>query len=143
MAAASRSLTEWLEPTQDVFSRARNLQTCRFSRLRRWRWSSISKQRKRWGSYIRFRCLRSPTRGSNRIRPLGALWQRYEFGRVARDEVEARGFPIGFGGFDAVFARGDEIPPDMARAVHCRAADDDKVSIFRGFDLDAVARLEH
>src|SRR5262249_9926348 len=28
----AQSHREWLEPTQDVFSRARNLQTCRFSR---------------------------------------------------------------------------------------------------------------
>src|SRR3984957_12970638 len=69
--------------------------------------------------------------------------QRNEFRGVARHDIEAAGFPVGLGGFDAFLARGDEIPPDVARAVHGGAADHDEVGIACRPDRYRIARLEH
>src|SRR5712691_1195598 len=62
--------------------------------------------------------------------------------RLAGYPREAAGFPIGLGLFDALLARGDEVPPDMARAVRRGAAEDNDARVAQRRDGDAVARLE-
>src|SRR5262249_45174003 len=51
--------------------------------------------------------------------------QRDELLFVAEDLVEAAELPIVLGFLDALPRRGDEVPPDVARAVHRRAAEED------------------
>src|SRR6202011_3135182 len=74
---------------------------------------------------------------------LSAVRQRNELLAVAGHDSEAAGFPIGLGGLDAVFARGYEIPPNMAGSIHRGTADQDEMSIFERLHFGAVARLEH
>src|SRR5580704_2460611 len=74
---------------------------------------------------------------------LSAVRQRNELRAVAGHDSEAAGFPIGLGGLDAVFARGYEIPPNMAGSIHRGTADQDEMSIFERLHFGAVARLEH
>ena len=62
---------------------------------------------------------------------------------VAGNEFKAAGFPIGLGCFDAVLARGDEIPPDVARPIHGGAADHDDMRVTRRRHVDAVTGFEH
>src|SRR5699024_8447117 len=71
--------------------------------------------------------------------------QRHEFFDLARYAVEAAGFPFRLGLFDAVAARGDEVPPDVARAVHGCAADE-HAACRQGAvvgDGDRVSRAQH
>src|SRR5262249_60996465 len=53
--------------------------------------------------------------------------QRDELGVVAGHGVEAGELPVGLGLIDALLARGDEIPPDVARTVHGGAAEQHQV----------------
>src|ERR1700759_174578 len=69
--------------------------------------------------------------------------KRNEFGCVAGNDIETTGLPVGLGGFDAVLARGDEIPPDVPWPIHRRSADDNEMGVAGSLDRDQVARLEH
>src|SRR6187551_2067286 len=53
------------------------------------------------------------------------------------------GFPICLSLFNALFAGRHEIPPDMARSIHRRAADDDEMGVVDRRDGWGIARLEH
>ena len=70
------------------------------------------------------------------------LRQRDELALVAGHGVEAAGLPVGLGLLDAVLARGDEIPPDVARAVHRGAADQHDAGVGRRRHGDGVAGTE-
>src|SRR5258708_58129 len=71
------------------------------------------------------------------------LRQWDELDLVARHLLEVSGGPFGLGLFDAVFARGDEIPPDVPRAIERLAAEQRDVRIGYRANGDVVARLEH
>ena len=58
---------------------------------------------------------------------------------VARHDVEAARLPVGLGLLDALLARGDEVPPDVARAVHGGAADEHDARVARRRHRDGVA----
>src|SRR5689334_20325442 len=62
--------------------------------------------------------------------------------RLAWDEAEAAGFPIGFRFLDALGAGGDEVPPDVARAFHGGSADEHEARAALGSHADAVAGVE-
>src|SRR5581483_9315745 len=51
-------------------------------------------------------------------------------------------FPIGARLLDAFLARGHEIPPDVARPIHRRAAEEHETRRVRGFESNAIARPE-
>src|SRR5439155_4181106 len=72
-----------------------------------------------------------------------SLRQRDEFTFVARDDVEAASLPLGFGLLYALFARGDEIPPDMARPVHRGAAEENDARCRRRGRRHFIARPNH
>ncbi len=75
---------------------------------------------------------------------LRLVWrQRDEFSRVPRNNIESSRFPIGLRRFNTVFAGRDEIPPDVARSVHCGAANEDDVRVGSSLYIDAVARFEN
>src|SRR5215471_14328272 len=61
---------------------------------------------------------------------------------VPRHLAEMTGFPVRFGLLDALLAGRNEIPPDMARPIHRRAAEDDEMGVGRGGNRHGVARLE-
>src|ERR1700687_72510 len=63
--------------------------------------------------------------------PLKSVRQWNELGGIARHDIETPGLPVRLGGFDAFLARGDEIPPDVARPIHGGAADHDEVGVAR------------
>src|SRR3974390_3743922 len=71
------------------------------------------------------------------------LRQRDEFNLVAWHLAEVASFPFRLSLLDAFLARGDEVPPDVARAIHRRAAEDDEMRVGRGADRRPVSRLEH
>src|SRR5262245_65989496 len=54
-----------------------------------------------------------------------SLRQGNELLIVAGDGIEAGELPVGLGLLDALLARGDEVPPDVARPVHRWAAGQD------------------
>src|SRR4030088_852710 len=51
------------------------------------------------------------------------LFRQWDELALARHRVEAARFPIRLGLLDALLARGDEVPPDVARAIHGGPAD--------------------
>jgi hypothetical protein len=61
---------------------------------------------------------------------------------VARHLVEMAGFPVRLGLLDALLARGNEIPPDVTRPIHRRAAEDDEMGVGHGGNRHGVAGLE-
>jgi hypothetical protein len=71
----------------------------------------------------------------------GLFRQRDELA-LARHRVEAARFPIRLGLLDALLARGDEVPPDVARAIHGGPADHRQPRRRERRDGDAVAGLE-
>src|SRR5580658_1416348 len=75
-------------------------------------------------------------------RAIWSLRQRDELG-FARHRLEPTGFPIGLGLLDALLARGDEVPPDVARTIHGGAADHRDPRGHRRRHGDAVAWLEN
>src|SRR5215831_2052981 len=70
------------------------------------------------------------------------LRQRDELLVVTRHEREAVAAPIFLGLLDALFGGRDEIPPDVTRAVHGRAAEQHQPRLRHRQDRDAVSRLE-
>src|SRR5438067_10134019 len=72
-----------------------------------------------------------------------SLRQRDEFLLVARHAVEPRELPIGLGLLDAFLARRDEIPPDVARSVHRRSAQQHETYIGHRSERDRIARAEY
>src|SRR5208282_927725 len=70
------------------------------------------------------------------------LRQRNEFS-LARYRREASGFPLLFRLLNALLARGDEIPPDVARALECRAAEEHQPRRPRRRHRDAVAGTKY
>src|SRR5262249_41229761 len=75
-------------------------------------------------------------------------WERASLGQwnelliVARHGIEAGELPIGLGLLDALLARGDEVPPDVARPVHRCAAEQHEARIADRGDRDAIAGAE-
>src|SRR5215831_963708 len=70
-----------------------------------------------------------------------SLRQRNEL-VLLRNRSEAAGFPVLFGLLDPLLAGGDEIPPDMARALQCVAAQKHHAGRPGGLHGDAVAGPE-
>src|SRR5690606_10900076 len=75
--------------------------------------------------------------------PFSRSRQRRELDLVARHHVEAAPLPVLLGFLDLLLRRGDEVPPDVARAVHRLAAEQQEAGIRAGGDRYRVARLEH
>src|SRR5262249_60839954 len=72
-----------------------------------------------------------------------SLRQRDELLVVTGHGVEAGGLPVRFGLLDALLARRDEVPPDVARPVHGRAAEEHEPRIAYRRQRDAVAGTKH
>src|SRR5262249_1006161 len=63
-------------------------------------------------------------------RPKASLvWQRDELDFIARHFPEMTGFPFGFGLLDAFLPGRNKIPPDVPRAIHRCAPEDDKMRV--------------
>src|SRR5215467_9214442 len=71
-----------------------------------------------------------------------SLRQRNEL-VLLRNRSEAAGFPVLFGLLDPLLAGGDEIPPDMARALQCVAAQKHHPGRLERLHGDAVAWAEY
>src|SRR6266516_7811854 len=71
-----------------------------------------------------------------------AFRQRDELG-FARHRRESSGLPVFLGLLDPLLARGHEIPPDIARAFQCRAAEEHQPRGAYRPHTDAVAGTEH
>src|SRR5262245_47007573 len=80
--------------------------------------------------------------GANARYPTWLPRQRNEL-RIASNHGEPALLPIGFGLLDALLTRRDEVPPNIARAVHCGTPHDDKMRVGDRFDGDAVTGAEH
>src|SRR5262252_7993126 len=62
---------------------------------------------------------------------------------VARHLAEVASLPLLFRLVDPFLARGDEIPPDVARAVHRRAAEHNEMRVGGRRDRRGIAGLEY
>src|SRR3954463_6997493 len=69
--------------------------------------------------------------------------QRDELDLVAGHLLEMTRGPFRLGLFDTLLPRRHEIPPDMARAIHRRAAKDGEMCVGQRADGDLVTGLEH
>src|SRR5262245_44153731 len=67
--------------------------------------------------------------------------QRNELGLI-RHWTETARFPVRLRFLDARLAGGNEIPPDMARAFHCGAAEEHHACLAYRLDGDPVAGAE-
>src|SRR5262249_57179051 len=72
-----------------------------------------------------------------------SLRQRDELLVVTGDGAEAGELPVRLGLLDALLARRDEVPPDVAWSVHGRAAQQHEPRIAYRRQRDAVARTKH
>src|SRR5690606_24254565 len=62
---------------------------------------------------------------------------------VTRHGAEATGHPVGLGLLDAVRTAGDEVPPEVARAIQRRAAQQHDDAVFVGVDLHGRMPLQY
>src|ERR1700674_4741342 len=77
-------------------------------------------------------------------RPIRSIVRKWnELGIVPGNRRPAPELPVGFRLVDALLARRHEVPPDVARAVHGGAAEDDDARPRDRGDGDAVVGTEH